>query len=109
MGWVKSVARVPAPAGGAHILYSVTRYPCQPLRERIFWTTCQRSLDFTTKAIGPLRGGQREGVVHDCNVPFSAPPPSGSRHPGERERQTRTKRRAEQRGRSDRSDADMGS
>jgi hypothetical protein len=49
MRWIKSLAGVPAPAGGAHILYSVTRYPCQPLRERIFWTTCRRLLfDFAT-------------------------------------------------------------
>src|ERR1700745_145699 len=37
MRWIKSLAGVPAPAGGAHILYSVTRYPCQPLRECIFF------------------------------------------------------------------------
>jgi hypothetical protein len=49
MRWIKSLAGVPAPAGGAHILYSVTRYPCQPLRERIFWTTYRRLLfDFAT-------------------------------------------------------------
>src|SRR5262249_55093573 len=39
MRWIKSLAGVPAPAGGAHI--SVTHYPCQRLRECIFWTTNQ--------------------------------------------------------------------